>query len=185
MFSPLRVHPTDHLCLFLGNHLTKPKKGITMAKPIMDEARIEQSLAEQKTNSDVKFELNKELLTELRNNAYCEKVEEDFFPLSLAGNARKWWMNEGDGKINTSEELVKNFFGKFYPLSRVSNYDRMCEDDEEGCDSIEFITWMNSKFKDHKKVGETTKHALLHSWIEVGKNEGIIDDIVSSDDEWE
>ncbi|GJT47176.1 reverse transcriptase domain-containing protein [Tanacetum coccineum] len=107
------------------------------------------------------------------------------FHLSLIGDARKWWMNERDGKINTWEELVKKFFGKFYPLSCASNYDRMCDDDEEGCDSLEFITWVNLKFKDHKRVDETTKHALLHSCIEVGKNEGTINDIVLSDDEWE
>nr|GEZ88972.1 hypothetical protein [Tanacetum cinerariifolium] len=73
------------------------------------------------------------------------------FPLSLSQNARKWWMSKGDGKINTWEELVN---------------------DEEGLDPLKFITWRNSKFKDHKKVDETTKRALLYSWIEVGNNEG-------------
>ncbi|GJX03218.1 hypothetical protein Tco_0189134 [Tanacetum coccineum] len=53
------------------------------------------------------------------------------FPLSLTGDVRKWWMNEGDGKITTLEELEKRFFGKLYPLSCASNYDKMCEDDEE------------------------------------------------------
>ncbi|GKA32592.1 hypothetical protein Tco_0718959 [Tanacetum coccineum] len=59
----------------------------------------------------------------------------------------------------------------------------MCDDDEEGRNPLEFITWRNSKFKDHKKVDETTKRALLHSWIEVGNNEGIMDEDVSSDDD--
>ncbi|GJZ84270.1 hypothetical protein Tco_0649609 [Tanacetum coccineum] len=71
------------------------------------------------------------------------------FPLSLSGKARKWWMNEGDGKNNTWEELVNKFFSKIYPLSCASNYDKMCVDDEE----------------------------------EVGNNEGIIDEDVSSDDD--
>ncbi|GKC88912.1 hypothetical protein Tco_1149561 [Tanacetum coccineum] len=183
-----------------------------MAKPILDNTRAEQSIAEPKTNCDEKFELCKELLSELRNNAYNGRVEEDVidhitkileildlvkianvdpfqlrvkaFPLSLAGEARKWWMNEGYGKINTWEELVKKFFGKFYPVSCANNYDKMC-DDEEGRDSLEFIILMNSKFNDHKKVDETIKRALLHSWIEVGKNEGIMNDIVSSNEEWE
>ncbi|GKD02821.1 hypothetical protein Tco_1177795 [Tanacetum coccineum] len=31
------------------------------------------------------------------------------FPLSLADNARQWWINEGEGKITTWEELVENF----------------------------------------------------------------------------
>ncbi|GJY90042.1 hypothetical protein Tco_0505238 [Tanacetum coccineum] len=92
-------------------------------------------------------------------------------------------MNEGDGKINTWEELVKQFFSKFYPLSCASNYDQMCDDDEEGDDPLEFITWRNSKFKDHKKVDETTKRALLYSWIEVENNEGMMDEDVSSDDD--
>ncbi|GKB27217.1 hypothetical protein Tco_0866618 [Tanacetum coccineum] len=107
----------------------------------------------------------------------------NIFPFSLSRDVRKWWMNEGDGKINTWEELVKQIFSKFYPLSCASNYDKMCDDDEEGCDPLEFITWRNSKFKDHKEVDETTKRALLYSWIEVRNNEGIMDEDISSDDD--
>ncbi|GKD67159.1 hypothetical protein Tco_1309267 [Tanacetum coccineum] len=36
-------------------------------------------------------------------------------------------MNEGNGNIS-----VKKIFKKFYPLSCASNYDKMCDDDEEG-----------------------------------------------------
>ncbi|GJS76308.1 hypothetical protein Tco_0726189 [Tanacetum coccineum] len=156
-----------------------------MTKPILNEARVERNLAEPSIESNVKCELGEELLKELRSNTYSGRVEEDVvghiakvleildlmkiagvnpfqhrmktFPLSLFGDARKWWMNEGDGKNQH--------------LGRI------------GRDPLEFITWMNSKFKDHKKVDETTKRALLHSWIEVGNNEGIMDEIVSSDDD--
>ncbi|GKE04012.1 hypothetical protein Tco_1396030 [Tanacetum coccineum] len=79
--------------------------------------------------------------------------------------------------------MVNKFFSKFYPLSCASKYDKMCEDDKEGLDPLEFITWRNSKFKDHKRVDETTKRALLHSWIEVGYNEGLMDEDISSDDD--
>ncbi|GJY07794.1 hypothetical protein Tco_0374848 [Tanacetum coccineum] len=179
----------------------------------MNEARAEQNLVEPRTESNVKFELSKELLTELQSNTYSGRVEEDVighiakvleilnlikiacmdpfqlrmtvFPLSLSGDARKWWMNEGDGKITTWKELVKKFFKKFYPLSYASNYDKMCDNDDEGRDPLEFIPWMNSKFKDHKKVDETTKRALLNTWIEVGNEEGLMNDEVSSDEEWE
>ncbi|GKA94794.1 hypothetical protein Tco_0816832 [Tanacetum coccineum] len=182
-----------------------------MTKPILNEARVKQNLAEPSIESNAKYELGEELLKELRSNTNNGRVEEDVvghiakileildlikvagidpfqlrmttFPLSLSGDVRKWWMNEGDGKINTWEELVKKFFGKLYPLSRASNYDQMCDDDEEGHDPLEFITWRNSKFKDHKKVDEATKRALLHSWIEVGNNEGIMDEVISSDDD--
>ncbi|GJR07158.1 hypothetical protein Tco_0530142 [Tanacetum coccineum] len=72
------------------------------------------------------------------------------FPLSLSGKARKWWMNKGDGKINTWEELVNKFFSEFYPLSCASNYDKMCVDDEEDGSDItkhtgkvlEIIEWI-------------------------------------------
>ncbi|GKA92091.1 hypothetical protein Tco_0814016 [Tanacetum coccineum] len=39
------------------------------------------------------------------------------FPLSLADDARQWWIDEGQGKITTWEELVEKFFCKFYPES--------------------------------------------------------------------
>ncbi|GKE97912.1 hypothetical protein Tco_0021263 [Tanacetum coccineum] len=61
----------------------------------------------------------------------------------------------------------------------------MRDDDEEGRDPLEFIPWRNSKFKDHKKVDEMTKRALLYTWIEIGKEEGLLNDVVSSDEEWE
>ncbi|GKA59637.1 hypothetical protein Tco_0758950, partial [Tanacetum coccineum] len=32
---------------------------------------------------------------------------------------------------------------------------------------------------------EMTKRALLYTWIEIGKEEGLLNDEVSSDEEWE
>ncbi|GJT34268.1 hypothetical protein Tco_0924687 [Tanacetum coccineum] len=61
----------------------------------------------------------------------------------------------------------------------------MCDDDEEGPDPLEFIPWRNSKFKDHKNIDETTKCTLLHTWIEIGNEEGLLNDEVLSDEEWE
>ncbi|GKE64438.1 hypothetical protein Tco_1518599, partial [Tanacetum coccineum] len=75
------------------------------------------------------------------------------FPLSLLKGAKEWWMKEGNGNVSTWEELVKKIFKKFNPLSCASNYDKMCDDDEEGRDPLEFIPWRNSKLKDHKKSG--------------------------------
>ncbi|GKE98634.1 hypothetical protein Tco_0021985, partial [Tanacetum coccineum] len=37
----------------------------------------------------------------------------------------------------------------------------------------------------HKKVDETTKCTLLYTWIEIGKEEVLLNDEVSSDEEWE
>ncbi|GKC12946.1 hypothetical protein Tco_1009728, partial [Tanacetum coccineum] len=75
------------------------------------------------------IELSKEFLIELKNNAYHGMFDEDVvydiakvlelldlieisgvdshrlrmkvFPLSLADDARQWWINEGEGKITT------------------------------------------------------------------------------------
>ncbi|GJS45658.1 retrovirus-related pol polyprotein from transposon TNT 1-94 [Tanacetum coccineum] len=107
------------------------------------------------------------------------------FPLSLSKEAKEWWMNEEDGNISTWEELVKKFFKKLYPLSCASNYDKMRDDDEEGRDPLEFIPWRNSKFKDYKQADETTKHALLYTWIKIGKKEELLNEEVLSGDEWE
>ncbi|GJR29579.1 hypothetical protein Tco_1105811 [Tanacetum coccineum] len=184
-----------------------------MAKPILNETQADQNLAKPRVESNLKFKFGKELLTELQNNTFSERCEDDVighidkvleildlvkivgvdpfqlrikaFLLSLLKDARKWWMNEGDGNITTWEELVKKIFKRFYPLSCASNYDKICDNDEGGRDPLEFIPWRNSKFKDHKKVDGTTKRALLHTWIEIGNEEGLLNDEVLSDEEWE
>nr|GEU62885.1 copia protein [Tanacetum cinerariifolium] len=46
------------------------------------------------------------------------------FLLSLSGNARKWWMNEGDGRINTWDELVSKFFSKL-SIDRCPNHNML------------------------------------------------------------
>ncbi|GJU99360.1 hypothetical protein Tco_1328631 [Tanacetum coccineum] len=98
------------------------------------------------------------------------------FPLSLSKDAKEWWINKGYGNISTWDELVKKFFKKIYPLSCASNYDNKCDDDEEGRDPLEFIPWRNSKFKDHKQVDETTKRTLLYTWIEIRKEEELLNE---------
>ncbi|GKE47093.1 hypothetical protein Tco_1478351 [Tanacetum coccineum] len=181
-----------------------------MANTILKNAQ-KQNPGKPRDESNVKIKFSKELLTELQNNTFSERSEEDViehigtvlkildlvkiagvqpfqlrmkaFPLSLS-RAKEWWMNEGNGNISTWEELVKKFFKKFYPLSCASNYDKMYDDDEEGRDPLEFIPWRNSKFKDHKKVDKTTKRALLYTWIDIGNKEGLLNDEVSSDEEW-
>ncbi|GJS13661.1 hypothetical protein Tco_0408133 [Tanacetum coccineum] len=128
-----------------------------MTKPIPKNAQ-EQNPGEPRDESNVKIKFSKELLTELQNNTFSGRSEEDVighidkvleilglvkiagmdpfqlrmkaFPLSLSKGAKEWWMNEGNENISTWEELVKNFFKKFYPISCASNYDKMCDDDE-------------------------------------------------------
>ncbi|GKB75413.1 hypothetical protein Tco_0942308 [Tanacetum coccineum] len=129
-----------------------------MAKPIPNKAQ-EQNPGKPKNERNVKIEFSKELLTKLQNNTFNGRSEEDVighigkvleildlvkiagvdpfqlpmkaFPLSLLEGAKEWRINERNGNISTWEELVKKFFKKFYPLSCASNYDKMCDDDEE------------------------------------------------------
>nr|GEY35004.1 hypothetical protein [Tanacetum cinerariifolium] len=111
----------------------------------MEKDQTELNLSITNTNNDTNIKLNKEFLTELQNNAYHRKHHEDVvdhiamvlemldiinipgvdshqlrikvFPFSLADDARQWWINKGEGKITTWEELVDKFFCKFYPES--------------------------------------------------------------------
>ncbi|GJW33300.1 hypothetical protein Tco_0053332 [Tanacetum coccineum] len=126
-----------------------------MAKLILNKAQ-EQNPTKPRDENNLKIKFSKELLTGLQNNTFSGRNEEDVighigkvlkildlvkitdvdpfqlrmkaFPLSLSKGAKEWWMNEGNRNISTWEELVK----KFYPLSCASNYDKMCDNDEEG-----------------------------------------------------
>ncbi|GKD11623.1 hypothetical protein Tco_1196030 [Tanacetum coccineum] len=102
-----------------------------MAKPILNEnlekAQTESNLSI--ISNDINIELNKEFLEELQMNTYHGWIDEDVvdhiakvlkmvdliyvpgvdshqlrmkvFPLSLADDAKEWWISEGDGKITT------------------------------------------------------------------------------------
>ncbi|GJY48052.1 hypothetical protein Tco_0438008 [Tanacetum coccineum] len=121
----------------------------------MEKAQAKLSLAKPNTDDDMDIKLSKEFLMELRSNAYYGTFDEDVvdhiakvfeildlikfpnvnthqlrmkvFPLSLADDARKWWIEEEDGKITTWKELIEKFFYKFYPLSRDGE-DEMLEE---------------------------------------------------------
>ncbi|GJZ02426.1 hypothetical protein Tco_0520387 [Tanacetum coccineum] len=115
-----------------------------MAEPILsdnlEKAPTESNLSI--TSNDINIELSKEFLVELRKNIYHGTYNEDVvdhivkvlkmvdliyvpgvdshqlrmkvFPLSLADDAKEWWISE---EITTWEELVEKFFCRFYPES--------------------------------------------------------------------
>ncbi|GJU86311.1 hypothetical protein Tco_1293857 [Tanacetum coccineum] len=132
--------------------LSKP-----ILKKYMENAQADSNPTETNTNDDMNIKLSKEFLMELKSNAYHEMFDEDVvdhiakvleildlisipgvdshqlrmkvFPLSLADDARQWWINEGEGKITTWEELVENFFCKFYPESHDGEDEMLDEGD--------------------------------------------------------
>ncbi|GJX98622.1 hypothetical protein Tco_0355641 [Tanacetum coccineum] len=72
-----------------------------MAKPILNEARAEHSLAETSIESNAKYELKEELLNELRSNTYRGKVEED-----VVGHIAKFLKYSIQSKVGNNEGLI-------------------------------------------------------------------------------
>ncbi|GJX71122.1 hypothetical protein Tco_0308293 [Tanacetum coccineum] len=163
------------------------------------------------TSNDINIELNNELLEELRKNAYHGWIDEDVvnhiakvlemidliyipgvdshqlrmkvFPLSLADDARQWWINEGEGKIIIWEELVEKFFCKFYLESYDGEEEMLDEGDNWGIDPLEFISRVNSSFEKHMKIDGRTKKVLFHAWMNESWNKRRMEDrILSSND---
>ncbi|GJU29029.1 retrovirus-related pol polyprotein from transposon TNT 1-94 [Tanacetum coccineum] len=165
------------------NRLTKE---ITMATPDLDGTYTplclaNLNLAETKTNNNFKLEISKEMLILLLRiqNVDLEQLLIFAFPYSLTGNARKWWMHEGNDMITSWEELVDKFFYQYYPLSRASKTNdanvRECH--------LRFMNWLSSKFKNPWKLSSATKNALWNFWEKGYDNTTLIDDEESSDDE--
>ncbi|GKD65074.1 hypothetical protein Tco_1307182 [Tanacetum coccineum] len=128
--------------------------------------------AEPKTNTNVKIEISKEVLMELRNDAYNGAEANDAvdhitrflqiidlakipnvdpeqlciftFPYSLTGGAHRWWMHKGNDKITS---------------------------------------WLSSKFKNPWKLNSATMNALWNFWEKGYDNDTLVDDEESSDDE--
>ncbi|GJR74462.1 hypothetical protein Tco_0086827 [Tanacetum coccineum] len=142
-----------------------------MEKPILNKAQ-EQNLVEPRDESNVKFEFSKELLTELQNNTFSGRCEED-----VIGHISKVLEILYLVKIAGVDPFQLRMKAFLLSLSKDTK--------NEGRDPLEFIPWRNSKFTDHKKVDETTKRALLYTWIEIRNEEGLLNDEVSSDEDWE
>ncbi|GKB20412.1 hypothetical protein Tco_0854335 [Tanacetum coccineum] len=161
-----------------------------MAKPILsdniEKAPTELNLSI--TSNDINIELSKEFLVELRKNIYHRMYNEEvvdhiakvlkmvdliyvlgvdshqlrmkFFPLSLADDANEWWISEGDEKITTWVELVEKFFCRFYPESYDGEDEMLDEGENWGLNPLEFLSNVNTSFKNHKKVdGRTQKES--------------------------
>nr|GFB02791.1 hypothetical protein [Tanacetum cinerariifolium] len=136
------------------------------------------------TNDNIKIKISKELLTELRNNAYNGAEPNDAadhitrfleiidlvkisnvnteelyflaFPYSFIEKARRWSMHKGNDKITSWVELVDKFFYKYNPLSCASKTNNA---NVREC-HLRFMNWLSSKFKNPWKLNSATKNAL-------------------------
>ncbi|GKD68279.1 hypothetical protein Tco_1322369 [Tanacetum coccineum] len=184
-----------------------------MAKPIlsdnMEKAPTELNLSI--TNNDINIELNKKFLVELRKNIYHGTYNEDVvdhiakvlkmvdliyilgvdshqlrmkvFPLSLADDAKEWWISEGDEKITTWEELVEKFFCRFYPKSYDGEDEMLDEGENWGINPLEFLSNINTSFKYHKKVDGRTQKVIFHAWMNGNWNKRYVDNNILSNNE--
>nr|GEU74756.1 hypothetical protein [Tanacetum cinerariifolium] len=66
-----------------------------------------------------------------------------FFHLSLADDARQWWIKEGEGIITTWKELVEKLFCKFYLELYDGEEEMLDEGNNWGIDPLEFISQLN------------------------------------------
>ncbi|GJW19844.1 zinc finger, CCHC-type containing protein [Tanacetum coccineum] len=160
------------------------------------------------TSNDINIEPSKEFLKELQMNTYHGWIDEDvinhiamvlkmidsiyifgvdshqlrmkIFPLSLADEAKQWWINKGEGKITIWEELVEKFFCKFYPESYDGEEEMLDEGDNWGIDPLEFISRVNSSFDKHMKMDGRTKKVLFHAWMNGSWNKRQIDNSILS-----
>ncbi|GJS44285.1 hypothetical protein Tco_0569328 [Tanacetum coccineum] len=97
------------------------------------------------------------------------------FHLSLADNAKEWWISEGDGKITTWEELVEKLFCRFYPESYDREDEMLDEGENWGIDPLDFLSNVNTSFKSHKKVDRRTQKVIFHSWMNENWNKRYVD----------
>ncbi|GKF31874.1 hypothetical protein Tco_0101672, partial [Tanacetum coccineum] len=98
-------------------------------------------------------------------NVDTHRLRMKVFPLSLVDDARQWWINMGEGKITTWEELIDKILCKFYPDSYDGEDEMLDDEDNWGIDPLEFISRVNSSFENHRKVDGRTKKVLFHAWM--------------------
>ncbi|GJS28788.1 hypothetical protein Tco_0489408 [Tanacetum coccineum] len=143
----------------------------------IEKAQAESSLAKPKIDNNVKFKLNKEHLKELRNNSYSGSEEED-----VVNHIAK--VLEIIDLIKTPNVDTDRLRVHVFPFS-LTGAAQKWDDEDDGPDYFEFVTRLNSKFKDHRRMDGMNKNALLHYWVKGEGNNELMDDIESSDKEWE
>nr|GEU44098.1 hypothetical protein [Tanacetum cinerariifolium] len=146
LLSFFRANPADIFTFVTGraNHAVFIKEETTkvMTELILNErmekAQAESSLAKPNTDDDMNNKLNKEFLKELQSNAYYGMFDEDVV--------------DHIAKVLERLDLIKIPYMESHRL-------RMKDGDNWGLDPLEFISRVNSIFKNHKRVdGMTKKH---------------------------
>ncbi|GJX63109.1 hypothetical protein Tco_0296009 [Tanacetum coccineum] len=106
-------------------------------------------------------------------NVNYERIRLAIFPISLVGNASKWF-DEFKGSITTWVDLTEIFFGKYYPPSRTGRITvtKAIRDPNNST----FEKWLASKFANHMMMDPFTKKVLWDFWKKSDDQEGVVDE---------
>ncbi|GJY15607.1 hypothetical protein Tco_0386029 [Tanacetum coccineum] len=149
----------------MANDETKPTMKEFAAN---DQENYYSGITSIKVNGKNAYELKENFLDDLHNNAFSGTNGEDadklrvlIFPISLVGDAWKWF-DEIKGSINSWVDLTAKFFGKYYPSSRtgwintpITKWDPT---------NRKFKNGLASKFVNYKTMDIFTKGALWDYW---------------------
>ncbi|GKB90652.1 hypothetical protein Tco_0962924 [Tanacetum coccineum] len=134
-----------------------------------------------KFNNNAKFELGDEILNILRDNSFNGTNGDDVV--------------NHTAKVLAILELIKipdvdpnQLRMRVFPLSlsgAASKCTMVIDEKDDGPDYLDFINWLNSKFRNHRRMDGKTKNTLWEFRIKGGDNEVLNDDIISSDDKRE
>ncbi|GJQ98285.1 hypothetical protein Tco_0009424 [Tanacetum coccineum] len=170
--------------------MAKIKTNTTMEEFMTkDRANYYSGITSITVNGKAAYELKGKFLDDLRDNAFSRTNGEDaikhieyflkivdpidlpnvnyerlrlaVFPISLVGNASKWF-DELKGLITTWVDLTENFFGKYYPPSRTCNVIRT--EAKKDLTNTMFEEWLASKFANHMMMDPFTREVLQDFW---------------------
>nr|GEU64584.1 retrovirus-related Pol polyprotein from transposon TNT 1-94 [Tanacetum cinerariifolium] len=150
-----------------------------------DRANYYSGITSITVNGKVAYELKGKFLDDLGNNAFSGTNGEDtvehieyflkivdpidlpnvnyerlrlaVFPISLVGNASKWF-DEFKGSITTWVDLTEKIFRKYYPPSRTCNV--MGTEAKKDPTNTMFEEWLASKFANHMMMDPLTMEVL-------------------------
>ncbi|GJV50895.1 hypothetical protein Tco_1446636 [Tanacetum coccineum] len=122
------------------------------------------------TSNDIEIELNEKFLGELRMSMYQGTYDDD--------------MVEHIVKVLKLEmekyPLVKKFFCRFYPEPYYGEDEMLDEGENWGISPLEFLSNMNTSFKNHKKINRRTQKVIFRSWMNVKWNKRYVKNSISS-----
>ncbi|GJX85574.1 hypothetical protein Tco_0336348 [Tanacetum coccineum] len=87
-------------------------------------------------------------------------------------------------KSPLGRNLLRNSSVDFYPESYDREDEMLDKGENWGIDPLEFLSNVNTSFRNHKKVDGRTKKVLFHSWMNGNWNKRYVDNSILSSDGW-